>query len=118
VDRVNASLITGGQSNRKDTMDVLKQAGYTKYKTPQTKNADEFWQKKVDVAASGDMHIEAYVYYPKWAKNETTLEFELYVEKENFASKTKLYSFSNLSGRDLEKIENKAKAIYIAIRHL
>jgi hypothetical protein len=100
-------------------MDVLKQAGYIEYGPPKTKEADELWQKETDVATSGgDMSIDVYVYYPNRVKNKTTLEFEVYVEKENFASKTKLYSFSDLSGRDLEKIEEKAKAIYIAIRHV
>ena len=100
-------------------MKVLKQAGYKEYSPPKTENADELWQKKTDVAAGGgEMYIDAYVYHPGHVKKKTSVEFQVYVEKENYASKTKLYSFTDLSSRDVEKIEKKARAIYIAILHI
>ena len=102
-------------------MDLLKSRGYGKYDPPVTNEvADWLWQKEFDVGVTEqNMFLNAYEYGPKRVgsvKKKRTVEFQFQLDREGEPSvRVKLFSFraDELSGRKLDRIEEKARNMFI-----
>lgn len=102
-------------------MKLLKDRGYREYRPPQTSEADQLFQRRVEVdVTEQDMYLNAYVYdsvrYQNGSTVPKTVEFWFQLDRENEKSiRIKLFNFTadELSGRDIEDIEDKARNLFI-----
>jgi hypothetical protein len=100
-------------------MELLKQRGYGKYDPPVTKeHADCLWQKEFEIGVTEqNMYLNAYEYGPRQVgsvKKKRTVDFQFQLDR-GASVRVKLFSFTadELSGRKLDRIEEKARNMFI-----
>lgn len=106
-------------------LEALEGAGfrYCDKTTVKYRQADRLYQKRIrsddlDI----DFYLNAWVYDPSDYSPDRTVEFELQLDYDeansaDHCTKVKFFSFKSLSEREIERVERRAKNLYVYLKY-